>query len=79
MSQTLVGSTLIRMFHSSCPAVLPIILPISHQPKQNQADSGTAKIKVNPTILPDHMPKPIQPALVDKAISTKSLVKTCAR
>ena len=36
------------MFHSSCPTDLPI-LPISHQPKQNQADSGTAKIKVNPT------------------------------
>ena len=23
-------------------------MPISHQPKQNQADSGTAKINVNP-------------------------------
>ena len=35
--------TLIWMFHSSCPTALPS-LPISHQPKQNWADNGTAKI-----------------------------------
>ena len=32
----------------SCPAAHPL-LPNSHQPEQNQADSGTVKIQVNPT------------------------------
>ena len=45
---TWVGLTLIWMFHSFCPATQPI-LPNSHQPKQNRADSGTVKIQVNPT------------------------------
>ena len=48
-----VGLTLIWMFqfHSSCPAAQPF-LANSHQPKQNVIDSGTTKIKVNPTQLP---------------------------
>ena len=29
------------------------VLPISHQPKQNQADGGTAQIKFNPAFRPD--------------------------
>ena len=32
----------------SCPTVQPL-LPNSHQPRQNQADSGTLKIQVNQT------------------------------
>ena len=32
----------------------------SYQPKQNQADGGTAKIKVNPTQLSDQMPLPAE-------------------
>ena len=38
---------LILMFHSSCPTTLPI-LPISHQPEQNWADSGTARVSTQP-------------------------------
>ena len=34
----------------SCPAGKPL-LPISHQPRQNQADGGTARIKVKSTQL----------------------------
>ena len=49
-SRTRVGLTLIWfwIFQPSCPADLPI-LPISHQHKLNEADSGIAKMKVNPT------------------------------
>ena len=32
----------------ACPAAQPL-LPNSNQPRQNWADSGTPKIKVNPT------------------------------
>ena len=53
-----VGLTLIQMFLSSCPAALPT-LPFSHQPKQNEADSGTAKIKVNPTQVGDLLGHPV--------------------
>ena len=35
------------------------ILPISHQSKQSQADSGTAKIKVNPTQVRDLLCHPV--------------------
>ena len=34
------------MFHSFCPAAV-LILPISHRPKQDGAESVTAEIKVN--------------------------------
>ena len=40
------------MFKSSCPADMPILIT-SYQPKQKQADSGTAKIKVNQTQVRD--------------------------
>ena len=33
---------------------------MSHQPKQNQADDGTAQIKVNPTQLSEQMDHPVQ-------------------
>ena len=45
--RTWVGLTLIWDVPPSCPAAQPV-LPISHQPRQNQAEVGTAKIKVNP-------------------------------
>ena len=57
-SLTWVGLTLIWMYHPSCPAALPI-LPFSHQPKQGQADSGIAKIKVNPTQVRDLLCHPV--------------------
>ena len=41
----------------SCPPVQPV-LPISHQPKQNQAEGVTAKIKVNPTEVRQEMDLP---------------------
>ena len=40
------------------PAAQPL-LPISHQPKQNQAEGGTNKIEVNPTQLSDQMDHPV--------------------
>ena len=42
------GGLLIWGVPPSCPAAQPV-LPISHQPRQNQAEGGTAKIQVNPT------------------------------
>ena len=33
--------------------------PISHQPRQNQAEGGTAKIKVNPTKVRQEMGHPV--------------------
>ena len=36
-----------------------LVLPIYYQPKQNQADSGTAKIKVNPNHLSKEMDHPV--------------------
>ena len=48
--QTSVGLTLIW----DVPPSYPAPLPISHQPRQNQAEGGTAKIKVTPTqVLPE--------------------------
>ena len=54
-----VGMILICYVPPSCPAARPV-LPISYQPKQNQADSGTAKIKFNPAQLSDQMFLPVQ-------------------
>ena len=42
----------------SCPGAQPV-LPISHQPRQNQAEGGTAKIKVNPTQVRQEMCHPV--------------------
>ena len=50
--------TFIWVFDPSCPATQPF-LPNSHLPKQNLADNGIAKIKVNPTqpsYQPDELP-----------------------
>ena len=47
----------------SCLVDQPV-MPLSHQPKQNQADGGTTKMKINPTqlseqmVLPVHQPVP---------------------
>ena len=49
--------TLIWDVPPSCPAAQPV-LPISHQPWQNQAEGGTAKIKVNPTEVRQEMSRP---------------------
>ena len=48
-SDSWVGLTMICDVPSSCPLAQPV-LPISHQPEQNQADGG----KVNPSQLSDH-------------------------
>ena len=53
-----VGLTLICYVPPSCPAAQPV-LPISHQPKQNQAEGGTAEIKLNPTQLSKQMDHPV--------------------
>ena len=37
----------------NCIPLAKPLLPNSHQPKQNQIEGGTAKIKVNPTLLSD--------------------------
>ena len=36
------------------------LLPNSHQPRQNRADSGTAKIQVNPTQVLQEMGHPVE-------------------
>ena len=56
--QTWVGMTYIRDVPQSCPLALPI-LPKSHLPQQNQEDSGTAKIKVNPAKVRELMEHPV--------------------
>ena len=43
----------------SCPAAQPL-LPRSHQPRQNCADSGTLKIKVNPSQGNEQLAYPVQ-------------------
>ena len=43
----------------SCIAAQPL-LPNSHQPRQNRADSGTLKIQVNPTQILGQMNHPVQ-------------------
>ena len=53
-----VGLTLILMFHSSCPAAQPV-LPILHQSRENWADCGISKIKVNLTQVRDLMVHPV--------------------
>ena len=50
--------TLIYDVPLSCPAAQPL-LPTSHQPKQNQVEGGTAKIKVNPSQLSEQMDHPV--------------------
>ena len=57
--QTSVGLTLIWDVPPSYPAPQPV-LPISHQPRQNQAEGGTAKIKVTPTQVCQEMGPPVQ-------------------
>ena len=42
----------------SCPSAQPL-LPNSHQPKQNWADSGTLKIQVNPNPVHEQMNYPV--------------------
>ena len=54
------------MFHHLTHPAKPL-LPISHQPKQNQADGGTNKIKVNPTQLSDQMDHPVFKVAVESA------------
>ena len=43
-----------KQLSSYCPGVQPV-LPISHQPKQNQAEGGIAQIKTNPTQISEWM------------------------
>ena len=57
-SDSWVGLTLILDVPSSCPLAQPV-LPISYQPKQNQAEGGKAQIKVNPTQISDQMDHPV--------------------
>ena len=67
-SRTWVGLTLIRKFHTSCP-VAKHILPNSHQPEQNWADGGIAKIKVGPSQVGDLLAHPVGgPNLVGPAL-----------
>ena len=54
-----VGLTLIWDVPPSCPAAQPV-LPISHQPRQNQAKAETAKIKVKPNKVRQEMGHPVQ-------------------
>ena len=56
--RTSVGLTWIWDVPPSCPSAQPL-LPTSHQPRQNQAEGGTAKIIVNPTQLSEQMPLPV--------------------
>ena len=42
-----------------CPVAMPI-LPDSHLPQQNLAESGKAKNEVNPTQVRDPLPLPVQ-------------------
>ena len=41
-----------------CPVAMPI-LPDSHLPQQNLADSATGKTKVHPTLVCGQMPRPV--------------------
>ena len=50
-SDSWVGLTMIYDVPPSCPPAQPL-LPISHQPMQNQAEGGPAKIKVSLTSHP---------------------------
>ena len=65
------------MFLHLDPAAQPV-MPTSYQPKQNQADSGTAKIKVIPTQLSYQMPHPVDWSLVgDDATRIYKRVVSC--
>ena len=57
--RTLVVLTLIWDVPPPCPPAQPV-LPISHQPRQNQAEGGTSKIKVNPTQVRQEMGHPVR-------------------
>ena len=54
------------------PAAQPV-LPISHQPRQNQAEGGTAEIKVNPTEVRQEMDLPVFDKRVHTDYSTESV------
>ena len=58
LSDSWVRLTSIYDVPSSSPLAQPF-LPISHQPKQNQAKGGTAKLRVNPTQQSDQMWRPV--------------------
>ena len=62
-----VGLTLMYGVPPSCLAAQPV-LPISHQPRQNEAEGGTTKIKVNPPQLSEQMLWP-----VDRIIATLAI------
>ena len=47
------------MFHH----LAQLVLPISHQPRQNRAEGGIAKIKVNPTQVLQEMCHPVHMSL----------------
>ena len=57
-SDSWVGLTRLCDVPPYCPLAQPV-LPISHQPKPNQADGGTAQIKFNPTRLSGQMDHPV--------------------
>ena len=46
----------------ACCPTAQAVLPISHQHRQNKAEGGTTKIKVNPTKVLQEMGPPVQPA-----------------
>ena len=58
-SQTVVGMTWILSVPPSFPLAQPLP-PNFHQPRQNWADSGTAKMKVNPNQVQDLTGHPVQ-------------------
>ena len=66
--RTWVGLTLIWEVPPSCPAAQPVLL-ISHQPRQNQAEGGKAKIKVNPTEVHQEMCHPVSNIKWDRKTS----------
>ena len=61
--------TLIWDVPPSCPAAQPL-LPNSHQPKQNRADSRRVKIEVNPTQVGQEIGHPVQPQCIMDVSST---------
>ena len=61
--QTSDGLTLISDGPPSCPTDQPV-LPIFHQPRQNQAEGGAAKIKANPTKVRQEMDLPVAEKII---------------
>ena len=53
---------------SSCLALEPI-LPTFQLPKQNGAGSGMPQFKVNPTLVYDHLPNPVNMNCAAQALS----------